>query len=798
MDTLKTIGTVQAMKNYVDENYGTVDRTRMLARLVENQGLDAWMTHELMEKAVRKVEGLLTTEVMKMTKQSRDQQTSTTASPAFLDLHNTPVDSFFNFQSIRYNSNKKPFVRHQNRPDGMFMIELQGAKKMVLFYEGDVHEKDSGKSLDKGCTNSHKMYQYIAQAQSYSPESAGCAIFAAMLRASSTNFVGFLDDMLKAHIFACLLIVQYNLCITEQNKKSVLYDHVAKQTKQSNNAYDFVIGINIKTIATKFAYTIKNFEYKIKKMLDVIGKKGDKIELNGIDFNKQPAVPVLNLTYNSLEITILAIPRAHEDYLNGTADKTPAFVYPLHLHKIIQFDTVSARAVCQNNRINMLKITRAGTQQNDLTFEQHMMKKTRVNSVASSVSDWTCLDDTTGFFYVAIPLAYFTIELFETYVNAKWDYKWCNTSADFKQLLNNFKANLKDMPFRKIPVAMGKENRDSLFNVICKSTCATVDDVADDFKMFLGECCMWDIPEQQVLSPVVFFRTLGILSLQNAIDFACETKKNNKTYTALLSSYPIGTQILIQKCMQKLTENEAYVYIARPEVATIYETVDEQDASDVDDDGTSTMQKLGDAMMQEVKQQAENAVYASMWSVNVENLDVAAPNAATLSPIATALLQQYKEATTWKITKIDNEDNTLTKPKNAENEAWQKNFELINVNPSLEYKDVRMKDMTVVRGDFKYCISYNGIMYKCEATWPTSVRLPNKRINSKPKHNDTHAVTFGNVLLTFKCTAAKRVGARNWFHWILSFFTSNKDEQEKGTIDEEEEMYSSSSDDENS
>jgi hypothetical protein len=444
----------------------------------------------------------------------------------------------------------------------------------------------------------------------------------------------------------------------------------------------------------------------------------------------------------------------------------------------------------------MLKITRAaGPQQNDLTFEQHMMKKTRVNSVASSVSDWTCLDDTTGFFYVAIPLAYFTIELFETYVNAKWDYKWCNTSADFKQLLNKFKENLKDMPFRKIPVAMGKENRDSLFNVICNSTCATVDDVADDFKMFLRECCMWDIPEKQVLSPVVFFRTLGILSLQNAIDFACETKKNNKTYTALLSSYPIGTQILIQKCMQKLTENEAYVYIARPEVPTIYETVDEQDASDVDDDGTSTMQKLGDAVMQEVKQQAENAVYASMWSVKVEQRDVAAPNAATLSQIAAALLQQYKEATTWKISKIDKEDDTLTKPNATDNEVWQANFRLIDVNPSVNYKDVRMKDMTVVHGDFKYCITYNDTMYECEATWPASVRLPNKGINPKPKHNDTYQVTFGNVLLTFKCTAAKRVGGRNWYNWILSFFTSNKDEQAKVPMDKDEDIYSSDDED---
>ena len=83
---------------------------------------------------------------------------------------------------------------------------------MVLFYEGDAHEKDAGKSVGtvavpgKGCMNSHKMYQYIAQSQSKTMDASACAVFAAMVHVPTDDFVVFLDDMLKAHILGTQLL----------------------------------------------------------------------------------------------------------------------------------------------------------------------------------------------------------------------------------------------------------------------------------------------------------------------------------------------------------------------------------------------------------------------------------------------------------------------------------------------------------------------------------------------------------------------------------------------------------------
>ena len=54
-EALETLSTFDKIKKYVDKHFGAPDRTRMLGRLVENQGLDNWMTYELMDAAVVKV-----------------------------------------------------------------------------------------------------------------------------------------------------------------------------------------------------------------------------------------------------------------------------------------------------------------------------------------------------------------------------------------------------------------------------------------------------------------------------------------------------------------------------------------------------------------------------------------------------------------------------------------------------------------------------------------------------------------------------------------------------------------------
>jgi hypothetical protein len=91
-------------------------------------------------------------------------------------------------------------------------------------------------------------------------------------------------------------------------------------------------------------------------------------------------------------------------------------------------------------------------------------------------------------------------------------------------------------------------------------------------------------------SPQIIFRTLGIFSLQNAIDFACEMKANpNKTYSGLLASYPVGTQLLIQQCMKKLSGNDAYAYIGQTGKSDA-KTADQQEQVDSDDEDANAPQ----------------------------------------------------------------------------------------------------------------------------------------------------------------------------------------------------------------
>ena len=192
-----------------------------------------------------------------------------------------------------------------------------------------------------------------------------------------------------------------------------------------------------------------------------------------------------------------------------------------------------------------------------------MMLNTSVLTFAGAVGN-TALDCTTGFFYIAIPVAYYTTQQFD-FINGRLDYSYCVSKTKFKELLEIFKDTMRTTNTLKSSVLMFKKNNDSLFQQICDSTHDETEEIAGDFKLFLCEVCRWkDADVNQPSSPDIFFRTLGIYSLQNAIDFAFEVKQTqNATYSALLSSYPVGAQMTIKQCMKKLTENEAYAYIKR-------------------------------------------------------------------------------------------------------------------------------------------------------------------------------------------------------------------------------------------
>jgi hypothetical protein len=151
-------------------------------------------------------------------------------------------------------------------------------------------------------------------------------------------------------------------------------------------------------------------------------------------------------------------------------------------------------------------------------------------------------------------------------------------------MVQELMLKMKGLPTAKVNVQMFKTDQKSLLQTICKSTDTHVADITAEFKDFLKDCCKWDDSCYGYAYPAIFFRTLGIFSLQNAIDFACEVKNNQSaTYTSLLSTYPVGTQIVIKQCMKKLSTNEAYAYLQRDKIAVKTSTVQEQGPSDEDE-----------------------------------------------------------------------------------------------------------------------------------------------------------------------------------------------------------------------
>jgi hypothetical protein len=603
-------------------------RARMLARLLENQALDTWMTYELMEAAIKWVAekkpiGIqleLNNPAMIMT---RDQASSTTADE--LGLFGKAVDSFYNFQSIRVAGGGAPAMRHQQRPDGMFSFQVRrpagGNKNMVLFYEGDVHGKDDGKTLTSGCKNSHKMYQAIAQAQSKCDSLAGCAIFAAMQYAPTDELLIFLDDMLKAHIFVCIAIADWNTHATKkrQGRSDTLMSGLFDEALAHNLQYDFVVGINVGLHEGGVpGFNRVEYDHRITTMLASMGINGN-IEIAG-RLQRVAQFHQFQKDIGCVKIAICAIPRAKKDILKRTAAgrmlQTPTFIYPLHIQELVHWhgDIQTVQSTEFSDHLTFV----GATIKNSYSFYKHMMHMVvvHINAVATPDKNTCNLSATDGFFYVALPFAYYTIQQFE-FVNAVLNYLWSPTRFDFRAMLRKFKANKQKLT-GDLKVSMFVEDQGSLFQVICKSV-NKLPKIENDFKLFLKHCCRWrDIDSKPThASPTIFFRTLGIFSLQNAIDFACDMRTTpNKSYDSLLASYPVGAQLLIQQSLKKLTGNEAYAYIGREEEAakTNANPTDEQPDSDDESANTPTFS----TRFLEMERALRTRLYHSSWAVKFE------------------------------------------------------------------------------------------------------------------------------------------------------------------------------------
>jgi hypothetical protein len=575
---------------FANAQLGSTEKTRMYARLLENQDLDSWMTYELMQAAIDRVahaQDFPTPDrplQMTTTLMTYNLETGTTAERMHLA---GAVDHFFNFKGIKADGTTA--LRHQTRPDGVFALQMTSCtgkpKDMVLFYEGDVHAKDSGKTAFEGCPNCHKMYQYMAQCQAKSAEMAGCAVFAAMEYATSDEIVPFICDMFRAHVFVFTAMAHYNYMLDAPRLRSNKREPTflgSVLTLNNDVDYDFVIGINMayKTDALQFKST-GFFDTRIRMMLTGLHQATNvDIELHD---NLKFIVDTKHYqcTIGSVAIVFVAIPRAPTDALRG---RSAGFLYPMHMQEIITWggDDAELPKDC-NAATDLLSVDMNNN--NNFRFKKKMMLNTSVLTFGGAVGN-TALDCTTGFFYIAIPLAYYTTQQF-SFINDRLDYSYCVSKKKFKDLLEIFKETMKTTKTSKASVLMFKENKKSLFHELCASTHIETEKVASDFKLFLCEACRWkDEDVNQESSPDIFFRTLGIYSLQNAIDFAFEVKQTqNNTYTAMLSSYPVGAQMTIKQCMKKLTENEAYAYIQRDGLDTAMSalTLTAQNNDDDDD-----------------------------------------------------------------------------------------------------------------------------------------------------------------------------------------------------------------------
>jgi len=638
------------VKNLIDRDFKGPERTRMIAQLLENQTLDTWMTYDLFQAGIKWVQDKRPLGIkleLDDAVQTRDQESSTTA--ALLKLGKTPVGSFFNFQSIRFNGIGQPACRHQQRPDGMCLLHLECAAKgkqdMVLFYEGDVHAKDDGKTLTSGCRNSQKMYQAIAQAQSKNDLMAGCAIFAAMKDAPIDKMLDFLDDMLKAHIFVCIAIADWNSHIQAAKRVETLIGSLFGNSLHHSTLYDFVFGINIGLEQGTPSYNQEDFNHRIRTMLGGMGfaVNGNPVAHN-IDVNanmqRVAAYRSTHLDIGCVKIVICAIPRQKAAILAGRIVQ-PMFIYPLHVREIVHFDADKTASIGAGVFQSRLTCT-GNTLLANYAFKKSMMKMTAVygNAPAGGLSDTSCLlGQTNGFFYVALPFAYYTIQQFE-FVNAALDYSWSPVRYDFRGMLRAFKTNKKNLT-GNLQVTMFRKSKSSLFHIICES----VDDLPElsaDFEFFLEECCRW-VEEKDIdgkalpkyTSPKIIFRTLGIFSLQNAIDFACDIRANpNKTYSSLLVSYPAGAQTLIQQCMKRLSGNEAYAYVGRTNVVdTTTQLVLEQ--PDSDDDTANNTDTLAKRLLRWEKT-LHTQLFHSTWKVDIGDAAAApapAPAAAASSSV---------------------------------------------------------------------------------------------------------------------------------------------------------------------
>jgi hypothetical protein len=620
--------------NFIKKLYSPTDKNRMYARLMTHMSVDIWMTYELMEVAIKKIiSDAAFPGQFRLLETFRDTTSSEVAKG--LDIKGKDADNFCSFQGIKLDSETKHLLKHVNRPDGTFTFELEkdgNTQKMVLFYEGDDHRKDDNKTLTEKCKNSHKMYQYFAQSQSYNADMAGCAIFANMYY-GYTEVIDFLNDMYKAHMFAFAVIAHYNY----ESEKSKTSLHQLLDLEKDMK-YDFVIGINMDLKESR-KFNINFFNARTRLIREIID-----VDISiPADFQKNADINKTTFTIGRVIISIIGIPRIQN--LNwDVAQAKGCFVYPKDVATKVFFD--ERRFSASTEIFKNLIIAQKNSNYMTVNFRDEMSDVTTVlrthnKKKASPNSRKYCqLTDTNGFFVIALPLAYYTISQFEG-VNDLLQYKYSSSQKIFKPLLLNFKDGLIHHKTDHIKVDMFDDSkRTSLFSEICKSV-ETTPDIDEEFKTFLNEVCRWKATGESS-NPAIFFRSMRIRSLQNAIDFAFEfSNQQNPTHAKILSTYPIGTQILLKQCLQNLNESGMAYLSRKHDNASDGSSGTDEDEDDDDDEDEGIVSKIEDFIMNREK--------ATFWNAELISQASSATFGVLGQELCSKLLEVYKKQIKWRV-----------------------------------------------------------------------------------------------------------------------------------------------------
>ena len=160
----------------------------------------------------------------------------------------------------------------------------------------------------------------------------------------------------------------------------------------------------------------------------------------------------------------------------------------MHLTKLVPFAGKTASLALPTHLLTIQNTP------GPLRFRKNMMDVTRVyGNAGMPLSGHLCnLDATTGFFYCALPLAYYTIQQFDCLVNARLNYRWKDKPNNFKKMLDIYKQQMKSIVTKYVKVKMFSKKNTSLLQTICRSTADDTEPISKDFAVFLQECCRWE------------------------------------------------------------------------------------------------------------------------------------------------------------------------------------------------------------------------------------------------------------------------------------------------------------------